>query len=89
MRVVSVVKIVLLAAAVALPASFSVASAKEIKLPPGACLFEKKGVIANYSVCSYACNPATSWCSQQLCVNGITTPMVPCYGGFCTLKCGG
>jgi hypothetical protein len=89
MRLMSVVKVALLAGAVALPGSFAVASAKTAPLPPGACAFEKKGVIANAAICSYNCDPATSWCSQQLCVNGTLTPVLSCYGGFCTTKCGG
>jgi hypothetical protein len=88
----SVLKVALLAGVVALPASISAASAKGMKpapLPPGACAFEKKGVIAANTMCSYQCNPATSWCSQQLCVNGALTQVLPCYSGFCTPKCGG
>ncbi len=86
MRLMSIVKVALLAGVVALPASVSVASAK--KLPPGACAFEKSAVAAN-TFCSYSCNPATQWCSQQLCVNGTLTQVVPCYGSFCAAKCGG
>jgi hypothetical protein len=86
MRVMSCVKIALLAAAVALP---SVASAKTIKLPPGACAFGKKDVIAASTICSYQCDPKTQWCSQQLCINGALTPVLPCFTGFCTAKCGG
>ncbi len=43
---------------VALPAGISAASAKgdEEPLPPGACAFEKKGVIATSTICSYQCN---------------------------------
>jgi len=88
MRVISVLKVAVLAGLVALPMSFSAASAKGAKLPPGACAFEKKG-IATATICSYQCNPTTMWCSQQLCTNGVLTPMVPCYGSFCTTKCGG
>jgi hypothetical protein len=29
------------------------------------------------------------WCSQQLCFNGTLTPIISCYTGFCTSKCGG
>jgi hypothetical protein len=88
MRAMSVVKVVLLAGAVA-AMSLSGASAKGMKqLPPGACAFEKVA-IANNSFCSFACDPATNWCSQQLCANGTLTKVVPCYGSFCTQKCGG
>jgi hypothetical protein len=86
MRMMSLVKIVVLAAAVALP---SIASAKAMKLPPGACAFSKKGVVAANTMCSYNCNATTKWCMQEMCVNGVFTPMLPCYTGFCTAKCGG
>ena len=86
MRVTSFVKIALLAGAVAL---LSVASAEAMKLPPGACAFGKKGVVAANTICSYQCDPKTQWCSQQLCVNGTFTQVLPCYTGFCTAKCGG
>jgi len=88
MRMLSIVKVVLLAGAVALPASFSVAEAKTIKAPPGSCAFAKKFIATN-TVCSYDCNPTSQWCSQQLCVNGVLTPLIPCYGSFCSAKCGG
>jgi hypothetical protein len=88
MRVMSVVKVALLAGVIALPASFSAAAAKGMKLPPGACAFAKSAVAAN-TFCSYSCNPATQWCSQQLCVNGTLTQVIPCYGSFCAAKCGG
>ena len=72
MRAMSVVKVVLLAGAVA-AMSLSGASAKGMKqLPPGACAFQKVA-IANNSFCSFACDPATNWCSQQLCANGTLT----------------
>jgi hypothetical protein len=86
MRVMSLVKIALLAAAVALP---SVASAKAMKAPPGACAFGKKGFVAANTVCSFNCNAQNKWCSQQLCVNSAFTAMLPCYTGFCTPQCGG
>jgi hypothetical protein len=87
MSVMSVVKVAVLAGMVALPASFSVASAKAMKLPPGACAFEKSAV-ANSAFCSFSCD-ATGWCSQQLCTNGVLTKVIPCYGTFCSAKCGG
>ncbi|MFZ0778496.1 MAG: hypothetical protein WAM74_18575 [Xanthobacteraceae bacterium] len=86
MRLMSFVKIALLAGVVALP---SVASAKVMKAPPGACAVDKKHFVAANTVCSFNCNSQTQWCSQQLCVNGTLTPMLPCYTGFCTPKCGG
>ena len=54
-----------------------------LKLPPGACAFEKKGI------CSFQCNAQTNWCAQQLCTNGVLTQVLPCFSGFCTAKCGG
>jgi hypothetical protein len=86
MRAISVAKVLLLAAAVALP---SVASAKAMKAPPGSCAFGKKGFIASSTMCSYNCDPQTKWCAQQLCVNGSLNQLLPCYSGFCTAKCGG
>jgi hypothetical protein len=78
----SMMKVALVAGAVALP---SVAMAA--KLPPGSCAFEKKGVAAN-TICSYSCDPKTMWCSQQVCANGTLVHVIPCYGSFCTAKCG-
>ncbi|HTZ01712.1 MAG TPA: hypothetical protein VMC05_05195 [Xanthobacteraceae bacterium] len=87
MRVISLLKIALLAGAVAaLP---SLVSAKTMKAPPGSCAVDKKHVAAANTICSYNCNPQTQWCSQHLCVNGTFTAMLPCYTGFCTPKCGG
>lgn len=88
MRIMSVVKVAALSFAVASPLSVSVASAKTMKLAPGACAFEKKG-IASGTMCSYRCNGQTNWCAQQLCINGALTQVVPCFGGFCASKCGG
>jgi len=88
MRAMSVAKIALLAGALT-AMSFSAASAKgAVKIPPGACAFQKVA-IANNSFCSFDCNPATNWCSQQLCTNGALTKVIPCYGTFCSAKCGG
>ena len=50
MRLMSFVKIALLAGAVALP---SVASAKAMKAPPGSCAVDKKDVVAANTICSY------------------------------------
>jgi hypothetical protein len=84
MKMISFLKVAVLAAAVALPA---IAEAKT-QLPPGACAFEKKSVAVN-TFCSFQCNPTTGWCSEQLCVNGQLVPALPCYGTFCMPKCGG
>ena len=65
----------------------SAASAKKA-LPPGACALTK-GAVANNTFCSFNCDPATNWCSQQLCTNGTLTKVVPCYGTFCSVKCSG
>ena len=86
MRLMSFVKIAMLAGVVGLP---SVASAKVMQAPPGSCAVDKKHFVATTTVCSFNCNPQTQWCSEQLCVNGTLTPMLPCYSGFCTPKCGG
>jgi hypothetical protein len=85
MRATSIVKIALLAGAVA-AMSLSAASAKS-KLPPGACALQK-GAVANGALCSFNCD-ATGWCSQQWCTNGALTKVVACYGTFCSAKCGG
>jgi hypothetical protein len=88
MRVMSVVKVAVLVFAVALPLSASVASAKTMKLAPGACAFEKKG-IAPGTMCSYQCNARPIGARSSFCINGALTQIVPCFGGFCAPKCGG
>ena len=88
MRIMSVVKVAVLAIGAASPLGVSVASAKTMKLPPGACAFEKKGM-ASGTMCSYQCNAQTHWCAQQLCINGALTQVLPCFGSFCAAKCGG
>jgi hypothetical protein len=86
MRAMSIVKVVALAAAVALPsAAFAKGKAAP---PPGSCAFGKSYIATN-TFCSFNCNATTQWCSQQLCVNGVVTPVLPCYGTFCSAKCGG
>ena len=87
MRGMSIVKAALLIGAVVVM-SLSAASAKTMKLPPGACAFQKVA-IANGAYCSFDCDPASNWCSQQLCTNGALTKIIPCYGSFCSAKCGG
>ena len=89
MRVMSFVKIAILAGAVALPSVASAKAAKAVKAPPGSCAVDKTHFAATNTICSFSCNPQTQWCSQQLCVNGTFTAMLPCYTGFCTPKCGG
>jgi hypothetical protein len=88
MRATSFVKIALVAGAVALPASFSAALAKSAPPPPGSCAFGKK-YIPTGTFCSLQCDATTQWCSQQGCFNTVTTPALPCWGTFCTAKCGG
>lgn len=88
MRIMSIVKVTVLAIGVALPLGVSAASAKTKKLPPGACAFEKKG-IASGTMCSYQCNGQTNWCAQQLCINGALSQILPCFSSFCAAKCGG
>jgi hypothetical protein len=89
MRAMAVVKVAVLAGVVVV-LSLSAAAAKGAKviLPPGACAFQKVAV-ANNTFCSFDCDPATNWCSQQLCSNGALTKVIPCYGTFCSAKCGG
>jgi len=86
MRGMSIVKVAVLAGALA-AMSLSAAAAKSIKVPPGACAFQKTA-IANGAFCSFACD-ASGWCSQQWCTNGTLTKVVSCYGSFCSVKCGG
>jgi hypothetical protein len=90
MKMMSIVKVALLAAAVSLPASFSVAEAKtmaKVTLPPGACAVGKKSVLTNAMLCSSNCTQ-TMWCQQQVCLNGTLATVLPCYGSFCAPKCG-
>ena len=86
MRVMSIVKIAVLAAAVALP-SGAFAKGKAAP-PPGSCGFAKSYIATN-TFCSFNCDATTQWCSQQYCLNGVVTPVLPCYGTFCSAKCGG
>ena len=86
MRGTSIVKVALLAGAMA-AMSLTAASAKTLKLPPGACALQK-GAVANGALCSFNCD-ASGWCSQQWCTNGALTKVVSCYGTFCSAKCGG
>ena len=89
MGAMSVVKVAVLAGAVvALGISAAAAKGAKVTIPPGACAFEKVAV-ANNTFCSFNCDPATNWCSQQLCSNGALTKVIPCYGTFCSAKCGG
>lgn len=83
MRIPTIAKIALLAAAVALP---TVASAKTA-LPPGACAFGKKGVVAAGAMCSFNCDPKTNVCAQQACWNGHLTTIVSCFKPFCFSAC--
>jgi len=91
MKMMSIVKVAMLAAAVALPASFSVAEAKamaKVTLPPGACAVGKKSVLTNAMFCSLNCDATNMWCQQQVCLNGTLATVLPCYGSFCAPKCG-
>ena len=89
MRMTSILKAGLLAVAVALPLSFSMAEAKMAPPPPSSCGLSKKAYMTTGSICSMACDPQTMWCQQQMCVNSFKTPVLPCYGAFCAPKCGG
>ncbi len=89
MRMMSVVNVAVLAGALA-AAGVPVALAKggKVSIPAGGCAYQK-AAIANNTFCSFDCDPATNWCSQQLCTNGTLTKVIPCYGNFCSAKCGG
>jgi hypothetical protein len=63
MRIMSVVNVAALTLAAAMPLAVSVASAKTMRLAPGACAFQKKG-IASGTLCSYQCNAQPNWCAQ-------------------------
>jgi hypothetical protein len=92
MKMMSIVKVAMLAAAVSLPASFSVAEAKamaKVTLPPGACAVGKKSMVTNATFCSSNCDAKTMWCQQQVCLNGALATVLPCFGSFCAPKCGG
>jgi hypothetical protein len=89
MRVIPMVKVVLLTGTIALISGFSgAASAAKMKLPPGACAFERKAV-GNGFLCSYHCDPTKTWCSQQICVNGGFVQLINCFLPFCAPSCGG
>jgi hypothetical protein len=90
MRAFSLSRIILLAGAAALLSSYPGATfaAKMTKLPPGACAVSKTGALNSGAICSFDCNPANNWCSQQMCVNGQLTKIISCYGSFCAAKCG-
>jgi hypothetical protein len=89
MRMSALSKIAVLAGAVGFALSYASASlaAKMMKVPPGACAFERK-VIASGAACSHHCDPKTMWCQQGWCLNGQWTPIVNCYEPFCSAKCG-
>jgi hypothetical protein len=88
MRRISLLKIAMLAGAVALGASLPSASfaAKMKQLPSGACAFHNRALTVGM-MCSFDCNPANGWCSQQMCINGTLQQVVSCYGTFCAAKC--
>jgi hypothetical protein len=88
MKVSSVLKVAALAAAVALVANVTDASARAMKLPPGACVFHRH-VVAAGTWCSFNCDPKIAACSQQACANGQFVALLPCLQPFClTPKCG-
>ena len=87
MRSISLLKIATLAGVV-LAASLPTSSfAARMKLPPGSCGLHHRALTTGM-MCSYNCNPANGWCSQQMCINGTLQPVVSCYGTFCAAKCG-
>jgi hypothetical protein len=87
MRMRLVLKIVSLAAAVALLMGGSQASARVMKRPPDSCVFHRH-VLAAGTICSYACDPKSLWCSQQTCSGGIWSAAIPCQSIFCLRRCG-
>lgn len=91
MRTSSVLKIVSLAAALAMVAAVPGASAKVAhkitKRPPDSCILHRH-VVAAGTVCSYDCDPKSLWCSQQVCSGGHFYPVISCQSIFCTRKCG-
>jgi hypothetical protein len=88
MRSISLLKIAMLAGVVALSAALPSSSfAARMKLPPGACAAHRK-ILTSGMICSFNCNPASNWCSQQMCINGTLQQIVGCYGAFCSAKCG-
>jgi hypothetical protein len=88
MRATAVSKIVVLAAAVGLAASFSGnAWARMIKAAPGSCVVDKKIIVAPGVMCSHHCDPSTQWCQQGWCVNGQWTQVISCYEPVCSAKC--
>ena len=87
MRGIALLKFATLAGALTLIAAFPDSSFAARTLPAGSCVFHRHAV-ANGGFCSYACNPASGWCSQQLCTNGVLHQVISCYGSFCSAKCG-
>ncbi len=85
MRFLSGVKIVALTGAVVLIIGISGAAAR--RLPPDVCVFHRH-IVAAGTLCSYQCDPATKWCSQQSCINGQFARFLPCLQPFCTTRCG-
>lgn len=81
-------KIVALAGAVVLLTGIcGMSGAAARRLPPDVCVFHRH-VVAAGTVCSYKCDPATKWCSQQSCINGQFARFLPCLQPFCTSGCG-
>jgi hypothetical protein len=89
MRTGSVLKIISLAAVLAVAAGVPGAFAKHryTRRPPDACLFHRRILISG-TWCSYQCNPNGLGCLQQLCSGGQLYPALPCLRPFCVQSCG-
>ena len=92
MRMRSVLKIVSLAAAVAVLAGVPGASAKHrhsrySRRPVYSCVIHRQ-VYTSGSICSFDCKPGSLGCSQQICSGGHWYPALPCPLPLCTARCG-
>ena len=89
MRMRSVLKIVSLAAAVAVLAGVPGASAKHrySPRPVDSCVIHRQ-VYTSGSICSFDCKPGSLGCSQQICSGGHWYPALPCPLPLCTARCG-
>ena len=89
MRVTSALKIVSLAAALAVAAGVSGASARVkhryTRRPVDSCLFHGR-VMPTGTLCSIDCKPGTG-CSQQVCNGGHWYAALPCPMPFCSHRC--
>jgi hypothetical protein len=91
MRLRSALKVVSLAAALAVLAGVPGASARVkhryTRRPVDSCLFHRR-VMASGTLCSLDCKPGTLGCSQQICSGGRWYAALPCPLPFCSQRCG-